>query len=45
MTRYINPKMRLITCTVTRKEEEVPKEDRVVEEVLPKEEEEAEKEK
>jgi hypothetical protein len=42
MARHINPKMRLRTRTITRKEEEVPKEDRVVEEVIPEEEEEVE---
>jgi hypothetical protein len=41
MIRHTNPKMRLRTHTVTWKEEEVPEEDRVVEEFLP----EAEKEK
>ena len=34
MTRRIIPKMRLKLHTVTRKEEEVPKEDKVVEETL-----------
>jgi hypothetical protein len=38
MTRHINLNMRLRTHTITRKEEEVLEEDRVVEEVLPEEE-------
>jgi hypothetical protein len=40
MTRHKNPKMRLRNHIVTCKEEEVLKEDKMVEEVLPEEEEE-----
>jgi hypothetical protein len=41
MTRHKNPNMRLRNHIVTRKEEEIPKEDKMVEEVLTEEEEEA----
>ena len=45
MTRHIILRMRLRNHTVTRKEEEFPMEDRVVEEVLLEEEEEEEDDK
>jgi hypothetical protein len=45
MTRHISPRTRLKNHTVTRKEDKILEEDRVVEEVLVEEEEEEEEEK